>query len=133
MLGRLRAWREHALANLGEDGNVYLFRRLSLPDWLLFVFLIGGLTPIVKGAAQIAAANVLMVVAFLYLIQGLAIFRAWVAGMPLTGLLFSYMALAFLTVFGVAPLMLSVGGLFDSFFDFRKLNRKDHSDESHSD
>ena len=38
-----------------------------------------------------------------------------------------------LTVTGVAPLLLSIAGLFDSFFDFRKFNRKDHSDESHSD
>ena len=26
-----------------------------------------------------------------------------------------------------------IAGLFDSFFDFRKFNRKDHSDESHLD
>jgi len=41
--------------------------------------------------------------------------------------------LGVLTLTGIGPLLLSIAGLFDSFFDFRKFNRKDHSDESHSD
>lgn len=132
MLGRLRVWREHAAAH-GEPSTLYFFRSLSLPEWMAVAFLIGGLTPLVSGMMQTIAANVLAIVAFLYFMQGLSIFRAFVAGMPAMGTLFSYMALIFLTVFGVAPLLLSVAGLFDTFFDFRNFNRKDHSDESHSD
>ena len=41
--------------------------------------------------------------------------------------------LGVLTLFGIGPLLLSIGGLFDSFFDFRHFKRKDDSHESHID
>jgi hypothetical protein len=68
-------------------------------------------------------------------LQGLAIFRSFLVatGAGLAGVLFAYVILGVLTLTGIAPLLLSITGLFDSFFDFRKFNRKDHSDESHSD
>lgn len=137
MLGRLQVWRELAATRGGgEAGGVYLFRNLSLPDWLLFAFIIGGLTPLATGLLQKVAANTLAVVAFLYLLQGLAIFRSLLLAMGggFAGKTLGWLLLLFLLLTGVAPLLLGVAGLFDSFFDFRHFKkRKDDSHESHSD
>jgi uncharacterized protein YybS (DUF2232 family) len=112
----------------------YRFRYLSLPEWLLFAFVIGGLSPLASGMLQQIGANVLVMVLFLYCLQGLAIFRSFVAatGVGMMGSLFAWMLLGLLTLTGISPLLLCIAGLFDSFFDFRHFNRKDHSDESHS-
>ncbi|MGZ7030753.1 MAG: DUF2232 domain-containing protein [Thermoanaerobaculia bacterium] len=136
MFGRLRAWRQFVTTREpAPPAGIYLFRNLSLPEWLLFAFVIGGLTPLASGLLQKVTANVLAVVTFLYLLQGLAIFRSLLAavGAGFAGVMFGYLLLAFLTITGIAPLLLSVAGLFDSFFDFRHFKRKDHPDESHPD
>jgi uncharacterized protein YybS (DUF2232 family) len=137
MLGRLRTWRELA-ARRGDESllNVYLFRNLSLPDWLLFGFLIGGLTPLATGLLQKIAANTLAIVSVLYIFQGLAIFRFMLLAMGagFAGTMLGWLLLVFLTMTGIGPLLLGVAGLFDSFFDFRHFTkRKDDSHESHSD
>jgi hypothetical protein len=136
MFGRLKAWRQFVTRREPAaklPPSTYLFRNLSLPEWLLFAFVAGGLTPLASGMLQKVAANVLAVVTFLYLLQGLAIFRSLLVavGAGFTGVMFGYLLLAFLTITGIAPLLLSIAGLFDSFFDFRKFKRKDHPDESH--
>jgi uncharacterized protein YybS (DUF2232 family) len=135
LFGRLRSWRALIERRPGPAASPYLFRNLSLPEWLLFAFVIGGLSPLATGMPQRIAANLLALVTFLYLLQGLAIFRSFLAaaGAGFTGVFFAYVLLGVLTLTGVAPLVLSIAGLFDSFFDFRKFNRKDHSDESHFD
>ncbi len=134
LFGRLRSWRE-LLERRPVASSPYLFRNLSLPEWLLFAFVIGGLSPLASGMPQRIGANVLALVTFLYLLQGLAIFRSFLAaaGAGFAGVFFAYLILGLLTMTGIAPLLLSIAGLFDSFFDFRKFKRKDHSDESHSD
>ena len=137
MLGRLRAWREYVIRRAAATEpivNPYLFRNLSLPEWLLFAFVLGGLSPLASGVLQQIGANVLAIVVFLYFLQGLAIFRSFVAatGVGAMGSLFAWMLLGILTLTGLSPLLLCIAGLFDSFFDFRHFNRKDHSDESHS-
>lgn len=136
MFGRLRAWREFVLrrAQTAATVNPYLFRNLSLPEWLLFAFVLGGISPLVGGMPQQVGANVLAMVLFLYFLQGLAIFRSFVVatGVGAIGSLFAWMLLGLLMITGIAPLLLCIAGLFDSFFDFRHFNRKDHSDESHS-
>jgi uncharacterized protein YybS (DUF2232 family) len=134
LFGRLRTWRD-LIERRPKTSSPYLFRNLSLPEWLLFAFVIGGLSPLASGMLQRISANVLALVTFLYLLQGLAIFRSFLAaaGAGFIGVLFAYVILGLLTLTGIAPLLLTVAGLFDSFFDFRKFNRKDHSDESHSD
>jgi uncharacterized protein YybS (DUF2232 family) len=136
MLGRLRAWRDFLVRRTPDAVivNPYRFRNLSLPEWLLFAFVIGGISPLLTGMPQQIGANVLAMVSFLYFLQGLAIFRSFVAstGVGMMGSLFAWMLLILLTLGGIAPLLLCVAGLFDSFFDFRHFNRKDHSDESHS-
>ena len=135
MLGRLRAWREFVEQRQKTFTSPYLFRNLSLPDWLLVAFVVGGLSPLATGLLQRVGANVLAIVVFLYLLQGLAIFRAMLAatGAGFGGVMFAYFLLGLLTLTGIGPLLLSIAGLFDSFFDFRHFNRKDHSDESHLD
>ena len=134
MLGRLPAWRQFMARRGVPVPAPYLFRNLALPEWLLFAFVVGGLSPLASGMPQRIGANILAVVTFLYLLQGLAIFRSFVAaaGAGFAGTLFAYGILGVLTMTGIAPLLLSIAGLFDSFFDFRHFNRKDHSDESHS-
>ncbi|HEX8254316.1 MAG TPA: DUF2232 domain-containing protein [Thermoanaerobaculia bacterium] len=139
MLGRLNAWREVAARRGdGQTLGAYLFRNFSLPDWVLFAFIIGGLTPLATGMLQKVAANTLAVVVFLYMLQGLAIFRFLVAAMGggLVQTMFGWLMLVFLTALtaGAPMLLLGVAGLFDSFFDFRHFKkRKDDSHESHSD
>lgn len=137
MFGRLKAWRELAARRDDKQAaSAYLFRNLALPDWLLFAFILGGLTPLVTGMLQKVAANVLALVVFLYILQGLAIFRFVLAavGAGAFGTLMGWMLLAFLTFTGIGPLLLGVAGLFDPFFDFRHFKkRKDDSNESHSD
>lgn len=135
MFGRVKSWRQFVTTRgpAGEPSAAYLFRNLSLPDWVLFAFIVGGLTPLATGLLQKVAANVLAIVVFLYLLQGLAIFRSLLVavGAGFMGVMFGYLLLIFLTITGIAPLLLSIAGLFDSFFDFRHFRRKDHSDESH--
>jgi hypothetical protein len=137
MIGRLKAWQAHiARSGPTEAPGAYLFRNLALPDWLLFGFILGGLTPIATGLLQKVAANVLTVVVFLYVLQGLAIFRFMLVavGAGFAGTMLGWTLLAFLTFTGVGPLLLGLAGLFDPFFDFRHFKkRKDDSHESHSD
>jgi hypothetical protein len=136
MLGRLRAWRDFLVRRTPDAviANPYRFRYLSLPEWLLFAFVIGGLSPLAGGMLQQIGANILVITLFFYLLQGLAIFRMFIAatGAGPMGSLFAWMLLGLLTLTGIAPLLLCIAGLFDTFFDFRHFNRKDHSDESHS-
>lgn len=137
MFGRLRAWRDFVRTReVSESAGIYLFRNFSLPEWLLFAFVISGLAPLATGMLQKVASNVLVVVLFLYLLQGLAIFRSLLAAVGINGvgLLFAFLLLGFLTfTAGIAPILLTIAGLFDSFFHFRKFRRKDDSNESHTD
>ena len=135
MFGRLRAWQDHAERRaISEASRAYLFRNFELPEWLLFAFVFGGLTPLAGGLLQKVAANTLVTVVFLYLLQGLAVFRSTLLALG-TGLFGTFLGwAALLLMFPVSALLLGVAGLFDPFFDFRKFKkRKDDSHESHSD
>lgn len=130
MIGRLEAWRTR---REGVIDGTYLFRNFALPDWLLFAFVFAGLTPVAHGLLQNVAANVLTVVAFLYVVQGFALFRFLLAAMGV-GFLGALIASVFVFFSGIGVLLLGIAGLFDPFFDFRRLKkRKDDSHESHSD
>ncbi len=115
-----------------STGATYLFRSLAFPDQLLFVFVLAGLSPLVHGTARMVGLNILATVIFLYFLQGLAIFRAMVVKLNLRmmGNALAYMGLVLFTLYGLAPFVLFLAGLFDSFFDFRNLNRKDVTHES---
>jgi hypothetical protein len=114
-------------------GPAYLFRNLAFPDWLLLGFVAGGISPLLHGSVRLAGLNLLAIVICLYLIQGLAIFRAFVLRLPFGffGSAIAWLMLAVLPQVSL-PLMFLMG-LFDPFFDFRKLNRKESSNESDSD
>jgi hypothetical protein len=116
-------------------GTSYLFRYFSLPDVLLFAFVAGGLAPLVSGPLRTAGLNLLVVVVLLYTLQGLAIFRMLTvrAGFGVIGTALSWVLLFVVSLYGFGIVMLFLAGLFDSFFDFRKLKRKDVPDESHTD
>lgn len=117
-------------------GDRYLFRNLRWPVATLFGFIAGGAVPLLAaGPLRLVVQNVLAITILLYLIQGLAIFRTlvWRMGIGLLGTLFAYVLLGLLALWGVAPFILFLAGLFDPFFDFRNLQRKGESDESHSD
>lgn len=137
MIGRLKAWRDAAAARGDSEAlGAYLFRNFALPDVVLFAFIFGGLTPLASGMLQKVAANTLTIVAFLYILQGLAIFRFLLVAMGagFAGTMLGWLLLVFLTLTGVGPLLLGLAGLFDPFFDFRHFKkRKDDSHESHSD
>ena len=130
MYGRLRAWQSV------EAARPYLFRNFQLPEWLLFAFIFGGLTPLASGLLQKIAANTLMVVVFLYVLQGVAVFRSLLlrVGAGPVGTLLAWTFLGFMFFTGVSQVLLALTGLFDPFFDFRHFKkRKDDSHESHSD
>lgn len=118
-----------------ETGERYLLRSLVLPDGLLIAFVLGGLSPLASGALRLSGLNLLAIVLILYFIQGLAVFRALVTrvGFGPIGTIVAFLMLGLMLVYGIAPFALALVGLFDSFFDFRKLNRKDDSNESHTD
>src|SRR5207244_467505 len=79
LFGRLRSWREMLERRQTAFNSPYLFRNLSLPEWLLFAFIIGGLSPLASGMPQRIGANVLAPVTFLYLLRGLAFFRSFLS------------------------------------------------------
>jgi hypothetical protein len=140
MLSRLPAWRDFVASRNPLDftrlaSGPYLFRNLALPEWLLFAFVIGGVSPLLSGAWQTIGGNVLAVVGFLYFLQGLAVFRSvlFTIGAGFGGVMIAYFTLAMLTISGIGPVILGIAGLFDSFFDFRHFKRKDDSHESHID
>jgi Predicted membrane protein (DUF2232). len=114
-------------------GSTYLLRNLAFPDVLLFGFVIGGLAPLASGVVRVVGLNILGIVVFLYFLQGLAVFRSLMIRLAvgLAGMLLAVVVIALFVPLSIVALALV--GLFDPFFDFRKLNRKDDSDESHTD
>jgi Predicted membrane protein (DUF2232) len=137
MVGRLSAWRSFKTTPVADSEirRTYLFRNLALPDWLVVVFIAGGLTPLLSGLPQLIAANALALMICLYVLQGLAIFRFMLvkAGAGYVGGAIGFFLLGMLCMTLVGFLMLALAGLFDAFFDFRHLKRKDDSHESHTD
>ncbi|MDX1584198.1 MAG: DUF2232 domain-containing protein [Thermoanaerobaculia bacterium] len=127
MLSRL-PWSERGAPNL-------LFRGFTLPEWVLFGFIVGGLSPFLDGMPRMIGLNVLAIVLFLYVVQGLAVFRGITLKLRLgaLGLFVAWAMLAFLTFNGVGLFFLFLAGLFDPFFDFRNFRKKGENDEGNSD
>lgn len=127
MLGRL-PWSERGTPHL-------LFRGLRLPDWVLFGFVVGGLAPFFSGLPRIVGLNLLVVVLFLYVAQGLAVYRGITLrfGFGTLGTVVAWAMLAFLAINGVGMFFLFLTGLFDPFFDFRNFRQKGDNNEGNSD
>ena len=123
----LMAW-----ANL-MVGRAFLARTVSLPpplddfkDWraperMVFALIVGGFGAFIfQGALRIIAINVLMVVCLIYFFQGISIMAFWFnrKGMPL------FLRVTMYTLIGLQQYLVVVVaavGLFDLWFDFRKL------------
>ncbi|HEY0590893.1 MAG TPA: DUF2232 domain-containing protein [Thermoanaerobaculia bacterium] len=127
MLPRLRSGRPYAPR--------LLFRFLSFPDPLLFAFIAGGLAPLASGTLRTIGLSLLAVVAFLYMLQGLAVlrFQHVRSRMRLLGTTLAMLTIVVLAFYGITPVVLFLVGLFDPFFDFRHLHRKEVPHESDSD
>lgn len=114
------------------EAQQYRLRNFSLPDWVLVAFIVSGLSPFAEGELRTAGLNVLAIVALLYWVQGLAVVRMLMSRSPVGFLAsapaFVLLGLVSFNLVGMAVLFLT--GLFDSFFDFRNLKRKEDSDES---
>lgn len=114
-------------------GGTYLLRNLRFPDALLFGFVLGGASPLASGSLRVAGLNLLGITIVLYSLQGLAIVRATLlrVGLGLGGTVIAALIIGLFVPLSLGVLFLL--GLFDPFFDFRKMKRKDDSDESHTD
>jgi hypothetical protein len=98
-----------------EDGE---FERVRWPFGLVAAFILSGAAVLVP-AARPAAYNVLLVVAFFFALQGLAVvgfYARRLAGPPLLRLAVVVLVL----VNPWAPQILALLGLFDNWFDFRR-------------
>jgi hypothetical protein len=98
-----------------EDGE---FERVRWPFGLVAAFILSGAAVLVP-AARSVAYNVLLVVAFSFALQGLAVvgfYARRLAGPPLLRLAVVLLVL----VNPWAPQILALLGLFDNWFDFRR-------------
>lgn len=112
-----------------------LFREFAMPEWFVVTFVVAGLTPLAHGTLRTIGLNLLVVVGFLFLLQGLSVFRAIVLRLHFraVGNVVAYGLLALMMLNGIAPVLLFAVGLFDPFFDFRHYKPKGDNDESDSD
>jgi hypothetical protein len=98
-----------------EDGE---FERVRWPLALVAVFVLSG-AGVALPLSRAAAYNVLLVTAFFFILQGLAVVAFYVrrlAGPPLLRLAIMVLVLAN----PWAPQILALLGLFDNWFDFRR-------------
>jgi hypothetical protein len=98
-----------------EDGE---FERVHWPLGLVAAFILSG-AAVALPLARPVAYNVLLVVAFFFLLQGLAVVAFYarrLAGPPLLRLAILFLVLAN----PWAPQILALLGLFDNWFDFRR-------------
>lgn len=116
-------------------GREYRFRYLALPEWAPALFAIAGLAALAPEPLRSAGWSALVIVGLLHAMQGAAVIR-WMMAKLRFGVLATVLSYALLLIFalnGIGLMMLFLLGLFDPFFDFRKLNRKEATDESHPD
>jgi uncharacterized protein YybS (DUF2232 family) len=129
-----------AWANL-MMGRFFLARTMSLPPplddfkgWraperMVFALILGGFgTYVFQGGLQIVAINILMVVCLIYFFQGLSIVAFWFdrKSVPLA------MRIVVYTLMGLQQYLVVVVaavGLFDLWFDYRKLKGAQQENE----
>ncbi len=96
----------------------------SPPDKTVFVFIAGmALSLVPNDAARVAGINILVVAALIYSVAGLYVIRFWFDKIkfPKFLRLFSYILILLQPFIAVA---VAVMGLFDLWFDFRKIRRQ---------
>lgn len=119
----------------GQLGAEYRFRYLALPEWSPALFAVAGLGALGPEPVRTLGWSALAIVGLLHAMQGAAVIRWFIARFRF-GALATTISLVLLFLFainGIGLTMLFLLGLFDPFFDFRKLNRKEATDESHPD
>jgi uncharacterized protein YybS (DUF2232 family) len=98
-----------------EDGE---FERVRFPLPLVMAFVLSG-AAVALPLARPAAYNVLLVVAFFFALQGLAVVGFYARRLAAPPLLRAF-ALVLVLVNPWAPQILALLGLFDNWFDFRR-------------
>jgi uncharacterized protein YybS (DUF2232 family) len=98
-----------------EDGE---FERVRFPLPLVMAFVVSG-AAVALPLARPAAYNVLLVVAFFFALQGLAVVAFYARRLAAPPLLRLF-ALVLVLVNPWAPQILALLGLFDNWFDFRR-------------
>jgi len=117
LLGRSRRW--------GAPDRFPAFDSSSVvvPDILVYPFILAGLSSLISvEALQTWCYNILIILLFIYLLAGLSVLSWFLRRMklPLLFKLFFYVLVLTQMVF---CLVLAGVGLFDQWFDFRKLRR----------
>jgi len=95
--------------------------RVVIPDAVVYIFIACGLMTLVRvDALRSWCYNILIILAFMYFLCGLSIFGWFITrmGMPLA---FKVLITLFVVTWPPLLLLLAGVGLFDQWFDFRKL------------
>ena len=91
--------------------------------WLIWVLIAGlALQLLGSGAAADLALNLVVTMAALYAVQGLAVVRFFVHRLGIPGLVELLAYLLLVLVAGVAAFLLAALGLLDTWFDWRRLD-----------
>jgi hypothetical protein len=98
-------------------------REVMLPQLLVFVFIITGLLTLVPvDALRAWCYNVLIILVFIYFLGGLSIL-AWFLARFNVPLVFKVLLFLLVMLHGPLALLVAGVGLFDNWFDFRKLRQ----------
>ena len=108
------------------------FKRLKFDFWIVPIFLISGFLSILRWIPeiQVISANVLVGVLGLFIVQGFAIFSYYIEKFSLVAKILTLFAIVFFPAGAVIVAVLA--GIFDFWFDFRKLKggKKNGSDSA---
>jgi len=107
------------------------FWQLVVPDWLVWLFIVSGTAWYflkVPLPSRIGL-NFLVVVSYVYLIQGVAIISYFFHKGKIPAF-FRYLGLAIVFFIPGSYIFLTLGGLFDNWIDFRKLRVKSQQQPS---
>ena len=95
----------------------------KMPDWVVWLVIAAGVLIIVpERSAQVAGLNALIILLFLYLLQGLAIVQFFFRQKSIPGYLRA-LFYALIVLYQYLLVFISAVGLFDIWVDFRKMNR----------
>ncbi|RUM42899.1 MAG: hypothetical protein DSY34_01015, partial [Desulfurobacterium sp.] len=108
------------------------FKRLKFDFWIVPIFLIAGFLSVLRWIPeiQVISANVLVGVLGLFIVQGFAIFSYYIEKFSLLARILTLFAIVFFPAGAVIVAVLA--GIFDFWFDFRKLKggKKNGSDSA---
>lgn len=110
----------------------FKFKKIKFGFWVVPVFLIFGFFSLFKWVpeVQLIGANALVGISGLFIVQGFAVFSYYIGKFSPIVKTFTLLAIALLP--SVAIVMAGLSGIFDFWFDFRKLKggNKDEGDSA---